>query len=83
MDRSASRNIVLLLCGVVAGLLAHGAAAQDPVTTLKVNSRIVVLDVTVTDKAGHLVENLKQDDFTVLEDKVQQTLRSLICDGER
>src|SRR5664279_5602762 len=45
-------------------------------TTLKVNARIVVLDVTVTDKAGKLVDNLTQKDFTVLEDKVPQSIRS-------
>jgi VWFA-related protein len=54
-----------------------GAGAQDPVTTLKVTTRIVVLDVVVTDKQGKLVERaLTKDDFTVYEDKVPQTIRS-------
>jgi len=51
-------------------------SAQTPTPTIKVNARIVVLDVTVTDKAGHLVDNLPQDAFTVLEDKAPQTIRS-------
>jgi VWFA-related protein len=41
-----------------------------------VNARVVVLDVTVTDKAGKLIDNLTQKDFTVLEDKVPQSIRS-------
>jgi VWFA-related protein len=43
---------------------------------LKVNARIVVLDISVTDKAGRLIDNISQSDFTVLEDKVPQTIRS-------
>src|SRR5215467_3771975 len=45
--------------------------------TLKVSTRIVVLDVVVTDKEGTLVSReLMRDDFTVLEDGQQQTIRS-------
>jgi VWFA-related protein len=57
-------------------LAATLAPAQTPTDTLRVTSRIVVLDVTVTDKAGNLVPNLTQADFTVLEDKVPQPIRS-------
>lgn len=45
--------------------------------TLKVTTRIVVLDVVVTDKKGNLVHrDLTRDDFTVFEDKQPQTIRS-------
>ena len=45
--------------------------------TLKVTTRIVVLDVVVTDKKGNLVpRELTKDDFTVLEDGQQQAIRS-------
>jgi VWFA-related protein len=45
--------------------------------TLKVTTRIVVLDVVVTDKKGNLAHrNLTRDDFTVLEDKQPQIIRS-------
>jgi VWFA-related protein len=64
-----------------------GALAQapegGPVSTLKVTTRIVVLDVVVTDKQGHLVERtLGKDDFTVYEDKVPQTIRSFETPAE-
>lgn len=41
---------------------------------LKVNARIVVLDVVVTDKDGRVVTNLTRDDFVVYEDKAVQTI---------
>lgn len=46
--------------------------------TLTVNVREVVLDVVVTDKKGNLVQrdDLKKDDFTVLEDGRPQKVRS-------
>ena len=45
--------------------------------TLKVTTRIVVLDVVVTDKKGNLVHrDLTRDDFTIFEDKHPQTIRS-------
>jgi VWFA-related protein len=70
---------VLALLAAMAGIAVRAQTATRPVDavpTLKVNARIVVLDVTVTDKAGRLVDNLTQKDFTVLEDKVPQSIRS-------
>jgi VWFA-related protein len=66
------------------GALTVGAQEQAPppvqgytASTLKVTTRIVVLDVVVTDKQGKLVDRpLTKDDFTVYEDKVPQTIRS-------
>lgn len=75
-------NPAFYLIPFFATLLVNAAGAQaapaggGDVTTLKVTSRIVVLDITVTDKEGHLVNNLTQGDFTVLEDKVPQPVRS-------
>jgi VWFA-related protein len=69
---------VLLLCGITAFLspLCHSVSAQDVPTTLKVQSQLVILDVVVTDKAGHLVTNLTRDDFAVSENGVSQDIRS-------
>jgi VWFA-related protein len=54
--------------------------AQQPSSdagTLKVTSRIVILDVDIYNRKTHqLVNNLSQDDFTILEDNVPQTIRS-------
>jgi len=44
--------------------------------TLHVGTQIVLLDVTVIDKNNQPVNNLKPEDFTILEDKVPQRLRS-------
>ena len=48
------------------------SASRQPVTTLHVNSREVVLDVIVTDAAGNPVKGLKPSDFTLTEDGVPQ-----------
>jgi VWFA-related protein len=44
--------------------------------TLQVTAQRVVLDVVVTNKKGEIMRGLKQDDFTVYEDKVAQGINS-------
>ncbi len=51
---------------------ASGAAAP----TIQVYSRETVVDVTVTDKDGKPVRGLTRDDFTVMEDKKPEPIRS-------
>jgi len=51
------------------------AVAQTPaVPTLKANTKIVVIDVVVTDKQGNPVRNLKASDFTLTENSAPQTI---------
>jgi VWFA-related protein len=63
-------------------LLSVSVPAQTPDQpgqpgVLKLSTRIVVLDVVVTDKKGNVVtQNLTKDDFTIVEDHVPQTIRS-------
>jgi VWFA-related protein len=57
-------------------LVALGAFAQQPTPTLKVQSRIVLLDISVTDKAGHPVTDLGPDDFHIFEQKAEQQILS-------
>ena len=45
-------------------------------TTIRVTSREIVVDVTVTDDKGRPVRGLQQSDFTVKEDGKAQTVRS-------
>lgn len=52
------------------------AAANTPATTLKVQVKEVILPVTVRDKKGQVVPNLKADDFTLNEDGHPQTIKS-------
>jgi VWFA-related protein len=52
----------------------NDAPANAPETTLKVNSRAVLVDVIVTDHNGNPVRGLKQDDFRVLEQGRRQSI---------
>jgi VWFA-related protein len=72
------RGVMVTALG--AAVIASGQApAKDTGQgyTLSVSTRIVVLDVVVTDKKGKLVQReLTKDDFTITEDGVPQTIRS-------
>ncbi len=67
--------VLPLICAQ--GRASPGAAHDQQPQTLKLSSRIVVLDVVVTDRKGNLITKaLNQDDFTIVEDKQVQTIRS-------
>jgi hypothetical protein len=62
----------------------QAAVAPTDTTTLHVASRLVVLDVVVLDRNGKFVSNLDRSQFTVIEDKVPQAIRSFDqADGAR
>lgn len=72
--------LVALLSCVLLSCLA-GAQQSTPVPTLEsrppnfsVTTRLVVLDVVVTDRHGQLRNDLKREDFQVIEDGVPQTI---------
>jgi len=50
--------------------------AQDATPVFKAHTRIVILDIVVTDKKGNVVTDLKQSDFNILEDKQPQTIQT-------
>jgi VWFA-related protein len=50
--------------------------SRNPVATIEVNARLVVLDVTVTDSKGKPADGLSQADFQVYEDGRLQRIRS-------
>jgi VWFA-related protein len=61
--------IFLLVCVLAVGTLP---GQQAPVTFTS-NTTLVIIDVTVKDKSGKVVEDLKKNDFTLVEDgKAQQ-----------
>jgi VWFA-related protein len=64
-----------LACG---WLTMAGQQANDsqPATTLKMQAREVLLPVTVRDKHGALVANLKASDFALTEDGRPQVIKS-------
>ena len=62
-------------CMFVGSLLVLGVAGgQTAVPTLKANTRIVVVDVVVTDSKQNAVRNLKATDFSLLEKGEPQTI---------
>ena len=65
------------VCAQTAGP-APGAksAPTRPPSTLTVNSRLVVLDVVVTDTAGKPVDGLNASEFQILEDGILQRIQS-------
>ena len=66
------RLIAFALVGV---LSTAPASPQDADYTFRARTEIVLVNVTVRDKNGELVRDLKREDFTVLEDnKPQQVL---------
>ncbi|MBO0721888.1 MAG: hypothetical protein J2P41_13780, partial [Blastocatellia bacterium] len=44
---------------------------------IKIDTQLVQLDVTVVDQKNNTVLNLNKNDFTVYEDKAQQTINSV------
>lgn len=59
------RSFWLLAIVLLISPLVHG---QDDVDVVRVNTDLVVLNVTVTDKNGQYVKSLKKSDFKVYED---------------
>src|ERR1700726_1775269 len=53
---------------------AASTGQAEAVPTIRTSSRLVLLDVIVTDHSGKFVPGLKATDFTVLEDNKPQTL---------
>src|SRR5437867_2292543 len=53
-------------------LSAEGSPPDIPPITIRSNTRLVVVDVVVTDKKGQSVAGLKAEDFTVEENGKKQ-----------
>jgi Ca-activated chloride channel homolog len=68
--------IVLVSAQVLSqsGKAAKNEPPEEKPFTLTVKTELVVLPVTVLDKSGGFVTGLKEEDFTVYEDGVQQSL---------
>ncbi len=75
------RHHWLPLTALLASMLAALASAtaqqqQAPPLTLRLETRIVLLDVAVTDNDGRPVTDLKQDDFRIFERNIPQRILS-------
>jgi VWFA-related protein len=60
---------------------AQQAPADVPSLTIRANTRLVMVDVVVTDKKGHPVTGLKAEDFTIEENGKKQKLSVFIAPG--
>jgi VWFA-related protein len=71
------KKVALLMTLVL--LLSRASAfsfSQDSTPLVHTNTRVVLLDVVVTDKAGNPIRTLTRDDFTVSENGVPQKISS-------
>ena len=71
-DPGASVLGLALLCSSV-------PAQQQGDYTFRVQSDLVLVNVTVRDKNGNFVRGLKPEDFTILEDNKPQKSRFVRC----
>jgi len=70
------RKVCVLIVVLIATSFAQQKAGKDePSTVLRVKTRLVLVDVVARDSKGAPVTDLKQDDFTVLEDGKEQKIR--------
>ncbi|PYS98623.1 MAG: hypothetical protein DMF63_15210 [Acidobacteria bacterium] len=63
----------LMLLSIVV-IMASAMAAQDSDDVVRIDTELVSFEVTVTDKNGKLVPNLRREDFRLLEDGVERPI---------
>jgi len=74
--QALSATLLSLVAVVAPAQNAPAHTSQPRGYTVRVNTRIVLLDVVVTDSEGKLVTSLTKNDFQVFEDKTPQTILS-------
>jgi VWFA-related protein len=70
------KRLLLLFLGVSAGLVFGQGSKPSENTTIHATTRWVLVNVVATDKQGLPVQDLKRDDFSILEDGKTQPLAS-------
>jgi len=63
-----------LVCATLMMILAVVASAQDRDDVIKIDTELVSFEVTVVDKNGKPVRNLKEDEFRVFEDGTERSI---------
>src|SRR5215467_1304446 len=73
-------SLILALTLLAAGLLAQAPAAAPAATgdnaTFKAHAEETVIDVVVRDKKGRMVKDLKETDFTVVDNGTARAIKS-------
>ncbi|MDE1162844.1 MAG: VWA domain-containing protein [Acidobacteriaceae bacterium] len=72
--RAQALGAILLMLS--SGMASAQQAAAPSGSTIHVTSRLVVLDVVVTDKKGQPIPDLTRDDFDIYEDNQPQSIRN-------
>ena len=67
---------LLLLPSLLLGAQTQKSAPSDGTPTFRADTRIVLLDVVVTDPAGHPIHGLKPENFSIYEDGRPQSVSS-------
>jgi VWFA-related protein len=73
--------LVLNLAADPLALSAEQSPADVPTITIRANTRLVVVDVVVTDKKGQPVAGLKPEDFTLEENGKKQKISVFVPPG--
>lgn len=74
--RVKTAGMRLALAGILSAVSSSApTAGQKPEYALKEKVRLVTVPVTVKDKRGDLVEDLRQEDFLILEDGQQRPIQ--------
>ena len=80
--RSALSSILIINLAAGPGLLsAQQSSADVPPITIRATTRLVTVDVVVTDKKGNPITGLKAEDFTVEENGKKQKIAIFVPPG--
>ena len=74
-------SIFVLIQSLTPSAFAQQATSEMPSITIRANTRLVVVDVVVTDKKGQPVTGLKADDFTLEENGKKQKISVFAAPG--
>ena len=79
---SALAGVLAMLAGQNAVLAQQSSDAEVPPPTIRVTTRMVLVDVVVTDKEGKPVLGLKPQDFTLEESGKAQKISAFVTPGQ-
>jgi VWFA-related protein len=74
MHKLGGNVLARTLCLLCVSAVSFSFPLQERPTTFRVRSNLVVVDVTVRDKSGKLVPDLKREDFRIFENSRQEEI---------
>jgi len=76
LDFLLAAALTLIATGGAQSQQSNPPAAETSVPTIKVETRLVLVDTVVTDKKGNYIRDLTAKDFRVFEDNKEQPIKS-------